>query len=1106
MHGIVRDSTGAPVPLATIVVTSRRSAAISTLGDSSGAFRLRVAMGDTGAGPYLLAAHRIGFQPRTYVVSLDTADRPWLVTIRHTSAVLDPVVSTTKRLQRLAQHRDPAGTGTSVGGATLVRAPLDPANPADLAQFMNPGVSAGRGLDVFVTPVSIAGQSPDAASVTVDGAAGTAPVLPAEAVSSAQTLVTTYDVSRGEFTSGQINLRTRSGGEQWQTLVGVRTLAPVLAPFASAPAAGFPFQQTLNMAAGGPLVANWLYVYGAADLGGSVRRSTSLLTASSDELAMLGVSADSVARFAAIARAGGLAPTVRAGAGRLWSLNETGFLRFDAPVTPTSTVALRFDGSTRDIRLGAPLSLSGSPGKRVMETAGALVSWTAAGEAATNELRVSLRSQRTAVDAGIAAPQALVQLSSRVGDSVAYSVVSAGGSGSSPGARRERSAEVANDFVWAPPAGNRRVIAGAAARSDHARRDPLTDSFGSFVFQSLADFEADRPSVFLRAIPDDAARETGARYLAAYLGGGAIVGPHFSFSGGVRGERSSYDAAIPTDVSMSPRAGFRWTPAPSVSISGGSGLFRASGRVAAAALAAGAPRRGTGRLVCAGSSAPPPQWSEYLLDPRTVPAECDGERVASSPAPEPIEFDAGYHVPRVWRSSIAAQAGLGPTHTLSLEAVFSTSRSEPLIVDRNFAGAPRFTLADEAGRPVFVSPQAIDPASGVSSPVSSRIDSTLGVTRLLRSAGRSRILHLDGQLAGVLPGSRGAGLGSVSYSFNVARVEATGIDGPNAPGAPVAGDPNAAQWTRAEYAPRHTVGVTLVRAWSVEWSTTVLSWWRSGTSFTPRVDADINGDGLANDRAFVFAGGDTAAACLRSQRGSIAAEGSCRTGWWNTLDASMAYSPRRHPGFTFTVSAYNVLSAVGRWGQPTLPDDRLLIVRGFDPAARRFRYQVNPNFGGPFPGAVSTAPLSLQLRVRMTMGGDPARPINPRIAATAAGQDTRGVLRAAIVNVPAEVLRLNETHAIDLAPAQIIRLHIVMDSLAERIEANVAALGASIESERRAPLTDGDRARRRALVLEAQQLIERGVAEARETLGPLGWSELPENLRQPSRAIPGVVR
>src|SRR5439155_8581360 len=164
-----------------------------------------------------------------------------------------------------------------------------------------------------------------------------------------------------------------------------------------------------------------------------------------------------------------------------------------------------------------------------------------------------------------------------------------------------------------------------------------------------------------------------------------------------------------------------------------------------------------------------------------------------------------------------------------------------------------------------------------------------------------------------------------------------------------------------------------------------VSWcgqFRSGMPFTPMVASDINGDGYANDRAFVFdpanpqtdptvaaamqelltSGSSSARDCLSKQRGGIAGRFSCEGPWTSSATMSFAFNPlkvRMPQRATLSFQLSNPLAAADLllhgsnntrgWGQTPLPDPSLLYVRGFDPNSNRFIYDVNNRFGSTNP-------------------------------------------------------------------------------------------------------------------------------------------------------------
>jgi hypothetical protein len=143
------------------------------------------------------------------------------------------------------------------------------------------------------------------------------------------------------------------------------------------------------------------------------------------------------------------------------------------------------------------------------------------------------------------------------------------------------------------------------------------------------------------------------------------------------------------------------------------------------------------------------------------------------------------------------------------------------------------------------------------------------------------------------------------------------------------------------------------------------------------VASDINGDGYANDRAFIFdpattsdtalasgmrsllaTGSASARDCLRRQLGRIADRNSCQGPWTATANLVFSFNPVKvrmpqRANLSFQLS--NPLGAADLalhgenhlhgWGQSAYPSSQLLVVRGFDPVARRYLYDVNQRFG-----------------------------------------------------------------------------------------------------------------------------------------------------------------
>src|SRR5205085_5766724 len=121
-----------------------------------------------------------------------------------------------------------------------------------------------------------------------------------------------------------------------------------------------------------------------------------------------------------------------------------------------------------------------------------------------------------------------------------------------------------------------------------------------------------------------------------------------------------------------------------------------------------------------------------------------------------------------------------------------------------------------------------------------------------------------------------------------------------------AGNPNLVEWGRSDNSRRHAFLATITYPVKPVLELTAIARATSGAYFSPLFSGDINGDGRANDRAFVFdpaaeaARGDTAVAhgttrllastsarardCLLAPMGKVAARISCSTPWSPIFD------------------------------------------------------------------------------------------------------------------------------------------------------------------------------------------------------------------------------
>src|SRR5437016_11416038 len=125
---------------------------------------------------------------------------------------------------------------------------------------------------------------------------------------------------------------------------------------------------------------------------------------------------------------------------------------------------------------------------------------------------------------------------------------------------------------------------------------------------------------------------------------------------------------------------------------------------------------------------------------------------------------------------------------------------------------------------------------------------------------------------------------------------------------------------------------------------------------------------------------------FRSRRlGHVAGRNSCTGPWQPALDFQINWRPAYFgPGRRLTVSLFtvNLLGGLDQWlhgganlhgwGFATAPDPVLLYVRGFDPVAQRFSYNVNGRFGATAGanGGV-TVPFQIAIQAHLIVGPIP---------------------------------------------------------------------------------------------------------------------------------------
>lgn len=582
-------------------------------------------------------------------------------------------------------------------------------------------------------------------------------------------------------------------------------------------------------------------------------------------------------------------------------------------------------------------------------------------------------------------------------------------------------------------------------------------------------------------------------------------------------------------------------------IRGGFGEFRGRAPTSLFANAADATGLPSGelQLVCVGPAVPTPDWNAYLADPSMIPNQCvDGGGVSPrTRLPTVTVFDPSFRAPRSWRTSLGVQQRIG-RFGLNVEGSYAVGASLYGMRDLNLDTSAAFTI--EGGRPVFVDPSSIVPATGAVSVLDSRRFQEYAQVFDVQSRLRSRTAQLTVGVNAVTPPGI---LMNLSYTWQHSRDQGSG--GSFASNL-TAGNPNSFEWATSDLDRRHSLVGTLTAIPRPWFDVSAIMRASSGAPFTPRVGSDVNGDGARNDRAFIFdprdpsIAGDTAVVngmtrllatmpgdvrdCLDSQLGHIAARNSCRGGWSARLDLQANFRPSlgRSLGRRLMISlnTSNLLAGLDRlfhgesglrgWGQSARPDPTLLYVRGFDPASNRFLYEVNERFGDTRGTRTAfRAPFQLGIQVRWTVGPDRQREALQGLLRGGRGGgpggaggrpggrgalDARAAIDRVAPNVASAVLERRDSLA--LSPEQVERLTRLRDSLTARNDSLVAA---ATEQAARAGGGNDPQATFAAIrsTLEAARDGHRATLDSiRTVLTPEQWAKLPETVRNPQQRNP----
>jgi hypothetical protein len=1021
IRGRVIDDSSKAVAGAIVTLTRGPDRLVQTATtDSAGLYSSRF---EEGTGDYLVHVSATGFKAARRRVQRAGSERDLVAdfTLGRDLTTLAAVKVTADKPVRASNRATPydVEVGANEKWSDGVQGRVTPGAAGDLSAL----AATMPGITLTASGPSILGASSSSNLTTLNGMALAGGSLPRAARVDTRVTGATYDATRGGFSGANIDTRLSAGSRDFQRRNGFFTFdAPALqmtdAIGRSLGLVSSGYRGSIG--ADGEAIRRALTYNVALDVGRTVSDPSTLVNASTDTWERAGVAADSVARLKQTAGtlglpiSGGGIPAARrhdviSWLGRLDDVRDT--LR---TLSLTTYLSRTKDGA---LSYG-PLVAPAAGGEQTDLTYGAQFlhsQFVGPGYFALMQNRIGYSQVHQTTSPYLNAPGASVLVRS-ASDAAANDIATLqlGGSPWLVTDDRRWTVEASNEFIRNARGSKHRLKSQVWFRADGLEQVGKPNALGQYTFNSLQDFANNTPSSYSRTLVQPDRRAT------AY--NGAIALSHqwnkskwFSLLYGARVEgnafgdappvNSALDASlgvrsgvVPARVHVSPRLGFSYTYSRNKDngngsnntqvgtyyrntmgyVRGGIGEFRDlyKPNTLADAIAGAGLAGSTLTLNCVGASVPLPDWQALVAGTATLPTACtDGGAALAERAPSVTLVDPTFDVPRSWRASANWGSAFGPL-AVKVDALGSYDLSQPSTLDANFAGVPRFALASEGGRPVYVSTAAIDPSTGAVSARESRRDGQFGRVALRTSDLRG----YGGQLTTtVMPDvfkfrTRVSLFASVAYTLQALKQQYRGMDGAGF------GDPRVREWAAGTNDARHSfvlqTGLNIPKFGVV----TLFSRLQSGLPFTPIVQGDINGDGRANDRAFVPSLTTTADAnqnataaqlralldaspsnvreCLERQLGTVAARNSCRGAW--TQQLNLQWNPRlpfkvQGRRIETRVVFDNPLAGLDQllhgsdnlrgWGTRASPDPVLLVPRSFDPATQRFRYDVNPRFG-----------------------------------------------------------------------------------------------------------------------------------------------------------------
>ncbi len=854
-----------------------------------------------GEGDYWVTFASVGFQMRRYQVKR-TADQEILIAdarLQPATVTLDAIRITGQvAASRSDTVSDVSGNERNVTDNAADFLSADQLGDLAAMAAAIPGVQLLPGADGAADAFSVFGLSGDQNNTQLNGLMFGDGSVPRDAQVSTSLSTSPYDVSRGGFSGGQVQIRTRAGSNFMRRNLSWNMNTPQT-QFIDARGAATG-QQSTNLSMGGsasgPFKPDVAFYNASFQFDRRMNDLQTLVGASDLGLQTSGVSSDSVSRLLGVLGNSSVPVTVNDFSSNAVNTRGSFLGSFDW-VQPNSVRGNTFTLTvTGNLNHSSPVSGAGGGGGfnsgvslLTPSSYGSSNRWSGSAQfrhsgqlgiaGIFSETSIGYSTSRSTANPFVTMPSGTVRVASTLSDGTqTVNTLRFGGSPSLDQRNSDNTISGSNTLNWFSSDNRHRVKFTTEARHEGYTDDVTFNQYGTFSFNSLADLEANNPASYSRTLAPR--KRVGSQFVGAVsLGDAWRPSNDLQIQYGLRLDGNRYltgpaenplveqlfgdnNADLPSRLYLSPRLGFSWTYGsaqevallqgqariPRAVVRGGVGVFQNAPRtqlVSGAIDNTGLPS-GLQQLNCVGVAAPSPNWSEYQIDRSHIPVQCaDGSSgtVFSNSAPNVQFFSQDFAAQRSIRGNVQwSGAVLGNRFQSTIDVSMSRNQHQSAGVDMNFPGIQAFTLGNEGGRPIFVDPSVIVPTTGQIAWRDARVYDAFGRVTQQRSDLQSESKQLNVSLRPLSFNTRWGW--SLSYVLADVREQFNGFNS-------TVGDPRGLEWSRGSFA-RHTVqgslSYNLANVFRISTGISVYS----GSAYTPGISGDVNGDSYGNDRAFIF--------------------------------------------------------------------------------------------------------------------------------------------------------------------------------------------------------------------------------------------------------------